>query len=265
MQPINNKNKEHKKEHIIMKRFIKIPTVVFELDLTPLQLLVYAGIISLKSKENYTVATAETISKRCHISKNSVYTAVNTLETFGLVNKTNNIKNGKNVANSYFISNIGGNFVKLDYSIFKFKLSPSQFAAYIAIKSKCNQANYSFPSLKQISELAHICIDTVISSVKFLCNKGLLILKHYIRVCGCFGHNNYIVFDNPAENENTENKILQPKTSFRGTVCKKVASLFLRKLRYSKFWATLLDPFKNIPKREKKISNLFNTIRKLRV
>lgn len=64
-----------------MKRFIKIPTTVFELGLSSLQLLVYAGIVSLKRKENYTIATAKTIAKCCNISSNSVYTAVKALQS----------------------------------------------------------------------------------------------------------------------------------------------------------------------------------------
>lgn len=236
-----------------MKRFIQIPTQIFDLDLTPLQLLVYAGIISLKSKENYTVATAETISKRCNISKNSVYTAISALKSIGLIRKRNNIKDGKNTANSYHIRNIGGNFIKLEYSIFKFNLSPTQFAAYIAIKSKCNHSNRAFPSLRQISELAHICIDTVISAVRALANKGLLLFKHYMRRCGCFGHNNYIVVANPEVKEVSEPETLKLKTTFEEVTSKKAASLFLHKLRYSKFWATALDSLKYVVR--KKISN----------
>ena len=112
-----------------MKRFIKIPKVIFELELTPLQLLVYAGIVSLKSRANYTTATANVIAKRCNISSNSVYTAVNALKAVGLINKTNNIKNGKNTANGYYINNISGAFIKVEYSIFRFNLSPSEFAS----------------------------------------------------------------------------------------------------------------------------------------
>lgn len=248
-----------------MKRFIKIPSVVFELDLTPLQLLVYAGIVSLKSKANYTTATGNTIAKRCNISRNSVYAAIKALEELGLISITNNIKNGKNTANSYYISNIGGNFVKLNYSIFKSNLSPSEFATYVAIKSKCNHANRAFPSLRQISKQAHICIDTVISAVKELVNKGLLLFTRYMRRCGCFGHNNYIIIDEPVVKEISEPKILKLKTTFAETAYKKAASLFLHKSRYSKFWVTSLDTLKYEVR--KKISNLFNTIhiRKLRV
>lgn len=240
-----------------MKRFIKIPKIIFELDLTPLQLLVYAGIVSLKSKANYTTASAETIAKRCNISRNSVYTAVNTLKSVGLINKTNNIKNGKNTANGYYINNIGGSFIKLEYSVFKYNLSPSEFASYITIKSKCNHANRAFPSLKQIAELAHICIDTVISSVRELANKGLLLFKHYMRRCGCFGHNNYIIIDEPEAKE-AKYKIIKLKTRSAGAALKKAASLFLHKNRYSKFWATILDTPKNFIR--KKILSHFNNI-----
>ncbi len=240
-----------------MKRFIKIPKVIFELDLTPLQLLVYAGIVSLKSKANYTTASAETIAKRCNINRNSVYTAVNALKTVGLINKTNNIKNGKNTANGYYINNIGGAFIKLEYSVFKFNLSPSEFASYVTIKSKCNHVNRAFPSLKQIAELAHICIDTVIASVKKLAGKGLLLFKHYMRRCGCFGHNNYIIIDEPIA-QKTENKIIKLKTRSAGVALKKAASLFLHKNRYSKFWATILDTPKNFIR--KRILSPFNNI-----
>ncbi len=240
-----------------MKRFIKIPKVIFELDLTPLQLLVYAGIVSLKSRENYTTATAKVIAKRCNISTNSVYTAVNALKSVGLINKTNNIKNGRNIANGYHIRNISGAFVKVEYNIFKFKLSPSEFASYITIKSKCNHANRAFPSLKQISELAHICIDTVISAIRELANKGLLLFKHYMRRCGCFGHNNYILIDEPQAKE-VERKIIKLKTTSAGACLKKVASLFLHKNRYSKFWATRLDSLKYYVR--KKVLHCYNSI-----
>ena len=241
-----------------MKRFIKIPSVVFQLGLTPLQLLVYAGIVSLKSKANYTIATGNTIAKRCNISRNSVYTAVNALEEFGLIQITNNINNGKNAANSYCINNIDGNFVKLSYSIFKFNLSPSEFVAYVAIKSKCNHVNRAFPSLRQISKQAHICIDTVISAVKRLVNKGLLLFTRYMRCCGCYGHNNYIVFDEPTVKEISKPKIFEQATTFAEVVYKKVTSLFLHKSRYSKFWVTSLDTLKYSIR--KKISNFFNAI-----
>ena len=241
-----------------MKRFIRIPTEILKLNLSPLQLLVYTGLISLKSKENYTVATAETISKRCNISKNSVYTAVAALKSLGLIRKRNNIKDGKNTANSYYIKYIDGNFIKVDYSIFKFNLSPAQFAAYIAIKSKCNHSNHAFPSLRQISELAHICIDTVISAVRALANKGLLLFKHYMRRCGCYGHNNYIIIDDSEVKEVSEPKRLKLKTTFAEVTYKKVASLFLHKLRYSKFWSTTLDSLKYVVR--KKISNCLNIL-----
>ncbi len=240
-----------------MKRFIKIPKVVFELDLTPMQLLVYTGIVSLKSKENYTTATAKVIAKRCNISTNSVYTAVNALKSVGLINKTNNIKNGKNIANGYHIRNVSGAFVKVEYTIFKFKLSPSEFASYVTIKSKCNHANRAFPSLKQISELAHICIDTVISAIRELAGKGLLLFQHYIRRCGCFGHNNYILIDEP-EAVNAHNKIIKLKSTSAGACLKKAASLFLHKIGYSKFWATRLDSLKNYIR--KKILTHYNSI-----
>lgn len=248
-----------------MKRFIKIPTKVFELDLSPIQLLVYAGIVSLKSKENYTIATAKTIAKQCNISQNSVYTAVNVLKSFGLINKTNYFKNGKKAANGYYVRNLGGNFIKLEYNIFKFQLSPSQFAVYTAIKSKCNHANRAFPSLRQISALANICIDTVISSVRKLSNKGLLLFKHYVRRCGCFGHNNYIISENPEIEQTPERKIIKLNISKDKVAYKKTTSLFLNKIRYSKFWVTRLDSLKYLVRN--RINHYFNliNIHKLRV
>ena len=78
-----------------MKRFIKIPNAVFELQLTPMQLLTYAAIVSLKSKENFTRATGRTIADKCNTAPNSVYTAIQELENLGLIKKTNHYENGK--------------------------------------------------------------------------------------------------------------------------------------------------------------------------
>ena len=164
----------------------------------------------------------------------------------------------------YHISCIGGKFVKIDYSAFKYNLTPSQYAAYVIIKSKCNHANRAFPSLKQISKLAHICIDTVISAVRALADKGLLLFKHYMRRCGCYGHNNYIIIDNPQNEETEEAKIIKLTITEKATY-KKAASFFLNKIRYSKFWATRLDLLNNAVR--KKIYSLINTlhIHKLKV
>lgn len=238
-----------------MKRFIKIPFNIFELELTPLQLLVYTGIVSFKSKENYTIATANQIAKRCHISRNSVYSALNALESKKIIKRRNHISNHKNTANGYYIASPTGSFVKVEYKTFSYSLSPSQFAVYIALLSKKNHAGRAFPSLSQLSQLAHICIDTVIFSVKALVNKGLLFFKHYIRKCGCFGHNNYIITestDNQSININFENKK-------RNTALKNTALLFLNKIRYSKFWATKLDSLEYVIR--KKICTVFNSIR----
>lgn len=245
-----------------MQRFIKIPNAVLEMQLAPMQLLVYAAIVSLKSKSNYTCATARTISQRCNITQNSVYTAVNELENVGLIRKTNHYKNGKRVANSYEINDIKGKFTKLEYSVFAFKLTPTEFAAYVTIKSKENHAKLSFPSLSQISKLANICIDTVIKAIKKLKALNIIIQSHYIRKCGCFGHNNYTIMDL------IKKTITEPQTSSDYNVLnenkykkikhklKKAGLKFLNNIWYSKFWATILDPLKNIVRKKNK--SLFN-------
>ena len=238
-----------------MKRFIKIPTNIFELELTPLQLLVYAGIVSFKSKDNYTVVAANQIAKRCRISRNSVYTALNALEDKRIIRRRNYISNHRNTANGYYIAKPKGNFIKLEYSIFSYSLSPSQFSVYLALISKKNHAGRAFPSLRQISQLAHVCIDTVISSVKVLVNKGILLFKHYIRNCGCFGHNNYVI----TENATDQGSSIKFEDKKRNTAFKKAAFLFLNKIRYSKFWATKLDPLKNVVR--KKICLVYRSIR----
>lgn len=178
------------------------------------------------------------------------------------------IKNGKSTANGYFIRNIGGNFVKIEYDLFKLDLSPSEFAAYVAIKSKCDKAHRAYPSLRQIAELAHICIDTVISAIRELAEKGLLLFKRYMRRCGCFGHNNYTVFENAVIREEADSKIIKlnitKEAAYNDRNHKKAAFLFLNKNRYSKFWATILDSSLYV---RNKINTLFKTIRlsKLRV
>lgn len=240
-----------------MKRFIKIPAEILQYKLSPLQLLIYSGIVSYKSKENFTVATANSIAKRCHISRNSVYSALSVLENCGIIKRRHFIKNGKKSANGYYIKRCEGKFIKLEYSIFSYALSPSAFAVYLTLKRNANHANRAFPSLNQISNAANICIDTVIASIRKLSNAGLLFFKHYIRKCGCYGHNNYIVIEKTCTNETSEEKIIKlPLT--KEAALKKAASFF-NNFRYSKFWATKLDLLKNDVR--KRIYSIFNTIR----
>ena len=249
-----------------MQRFIKIPNVVLDMKLTPMQLLVYTAVISLKCKSDVAIATGNVIAKRCNITKNSVYSSIKELENIGLIRKVNHFENGRKTSNSYKINDIKGNFTKIEYSIFSYKLLPSEFAAYLSIKSKANHARLAFPSLKQISKLANICIDTVIKAVKRLVRLKLINQSHYIRKCGCFGHNNYTILniikmtdtEHPACSDNhkyNDNKISQVKH-----LCKN----FLNKIRYSKFWATILEPLRNVV-RKKNIDFITQHIFKLRV
>jgi len=244
-----------------MKRFIKIPADIFQYKLSPLQLLVYSGIVSFKSKENFTIATANTIAKRCHISRNSVYSALSSLESSGLIRRRHYIKNGKKSANGYYIKRSEGKFIKLEYSVFSYALSPSAFAVYLTIKHNANHAGRAFPSLNQISAAAHICIDTVIASIRKLSNTGLLLFKHYIRKCGCYGHNNYILLDTAPYDKQSENRII--KLPAKKAALKKAASLIFSHFRYSKFWLTKLDLLKNDIRN--KIYSLYNTIRSIKL
>lgn len=245
-----------------MKRFIKIPNAVFELQLTPMQLLTYAAIVSLKSKENFTRATGRTIADKCNTAPNSVYTAIQELENLGLIKKTNHYENGKRTTNSYKINPICGKFTKIEYSVFDYKLSPSEFAAYAVIKCKANHARLAFPSLNQIARLANICIDTVIKAVRKLETIHIITYSHYVRKCGCFGHNNYTVIDfikkTITEHQTSSDYILnENKYNNIKHKLKKAGLKFLNNMWYSKFWATILDPLKNVVRKKNK--SLFNT------
>lgn len=245
-----------------MKRFIKIPNAVFELQLTPMQLLTYAAIVSLKSKENFTIATGRTIAARCNVTPNSVYTAIQELENLGLIKKTNHYKDRKRTTNSYRINPICGKFTRIEYDVFSYKLSPSEFASYVAIRSKANHASLAFPSLSQISKLANICIDTVIRAVKRLTEINLLTYSRYVRKCGCMGHNNYTIIGfikkTITEHQTSSDDILnENKYSNIKHKLKKARLKFLNNIWYSKFWATILDPLKNVVRKKNK--SLFNT------
>lgn len=165
------------------------------------------------------------------------------------------VEYGKKASNSYRIAPIGGKFIRIEYAILDSGLTPSEFAAYAAIKSRCNHRRRSFPSLRQIANMAHICLDTVIKAIKSLCTMGFIVCTRFVRKCGCFGHNNYIVFDAAVPQE-----ITTVQTSKRTTLTDKLraaasglaASVFLFKQGYSKFWGTLLEPLKNYVRKKKK-------------
>lgn len=235
-------------------RFIKLPRMIFQFDLTPTQLLVYCGILSLQSRKNYTVSRAETIAKRCHVSTSTVYTSVHALEDIGLIEKVRNSKNGFKTANGYKINPLQGNFIKVKYTLFSKKLKSSQFVTYLHILSCCNQAERAFPSLSQLADRAKLCIDTVISAVKHLRSCGLLEYVHYKRKCGCFGHNNYFLGQFTPSNRVKNVAIITfetPAIPSSKSPFKKAVSLF--KKGYSKFWSTILEPLKYFVRKKRKL------------
>ncbi len=71
-----------------MQRFIKIPNAVFELQLTPMQLLTYAAIVSLKSKANharFAFPGLSQIAKLANICIDTVIKAVRKLEAIHII------------------------------------------------------------------------------------------------------------------------------------------------------------------------------------
>lgn len=177
-------------------RFLKLPNAVFDLDLEPMDFMVYCGIKSFCDKKLYAVVKAEKIAARIGVHRNSIYTAVKRLANLGLIlpiarKQKHGLHANYRAANGYQFAELTGKWTKIPCNIFSYKLLPSRFMVYAYLQSRKNHAQRVFPSYGQITDSLNIDERTAENAVKELKSLELVKRKHYIRVISCFGHNNY--------------------------------------------------------------------------
>ncbi|MFZ2538931.1 MAG: helix-turn-helix domain-containing protein [Oscillospiraceae bacterium] len=174
-------------------KFIKLPNKIFSLNLSPIDILVFAGLKHLdRNNDNHVIARAEDIASVCNLHRNSVAKAIKSLEASKIIHKVSRYSDkGYRVANSYYLAGVSRKYFMLPSNIFTYNLAPSAFVVFCYMIRCANKSKRSFPSLKKITAHANICVDTTIAAIKVLVSNGLLSKQHYITLERDYGCNNY--------------------------------------------------------------------------
>lgn len=173
--------------------FIKVPNKIFKFNLTASEMLVYCGIVSFANRFGKATVKAEKIAKLCHVSKNTVYSAVSILVEKNLIVKTKRKYQHQNIANSYDVTYLSGGFCKLDTAVWGLELSPTSFFVYTYLLMKANKKGVSYPSLRVMQKDLGLSVDTIIDKIDYLSEVGLCSKMTVICQDGGFGCNNYKV------------------------------------------------------------------------
>lgn len=179
-----------------MRRFYKIPNVIFNYHLSPSAFLVY---IHLTNNFYFTAKVRvklSTISHRLNISINTARKAVNELHNKNLLTIRRRFNcNGHRSTNEYVLNKMEGGFSCVDRRTFCDILSTlgcSALVIYCAVVRCANKDNRAFPSYKQLSYLTALSRRCCIDKVRLIGEHGYLARTHYVCRAGDYGNNNYI-------------------------------------------------------------------------
>ncbi|WP_164489184.1 helix-turn-helix domain-containing protein [Ruminococcus sp. Marseille-P6503] len=178
-----------------MKRYYKVPNVMFELKLSASAFVIYVLITNRFYFTGTVKIKLHTLSAHTGFCVNTVQTAIKELHSKDLLKVIPRFKNGRRTTNEYILNRLQGNFSRIDRRLFYFILSKagkSALMVYCAVNHCANTSGRAFPSYNQISSLTGLSRATCISKVKLLGELGTLAREHYVCTAGDYGHNNYV-------------------------------------------------------------------------
>lgn len=175
-------------------KLMKIPNEIFTYRLKPASFVVYIYLSSNFYWMPSVQIKMDTIAARCHMSVNTVQTAINQLVQCGLLNKIECFKNRLRTYNEYKIKKLPGGFSLIEKKIVNLQLDNYAFMILCYIRNRANHAGKSFPSLTQIQRGTGISRNAVIAKIKLLHDFGLLCKERYERCGGRHGQNNHTLF-----------------------------------------------------------------------
>ncbi len=215
---------------------MRVPNAVFSYSLSPAGLRIYCAILSLMGHKDIMELKQSTIANRAALSVRTVQRELPVLASKGLITITTRyIKDratgaARLVCARYTIHKLTGAYFNIDHSLIsKAGVSTSAFLCH-AFLSKCSsKSKRAFPSLNKISKVVELCKATVIKAINELEQLAIIIKKQYVRLCGCFGCNQYVLQDDANEREeNTAEKekahtLVAPKICAVKDVTRKVS------------------------------------------
>lgn len=182
-----------------MNGFVKVSNKIFDYNLSPKALFVYAYLCSRVSCLQTTTVKLDTISKACSMDVKTITSAVTELEEHKLVCKQNRYNSRGYLANRYYVTNIVENnnrWFKLDREVFTTDIKATDFMVYCFIICKMSEKDMqAFPSLTTIQEGTYISRGRISKAISYLRSYTFLnrIKRHYRRT-RAYRHNRYLQF-----------------------------------------------------------------------
>lgn len=175
-----------------------ISNTIFELNLKPVEILVYAGIARLKNKNTgKTVVSYRALAKLCSIySQDTVARALTSLENKGLVRSRQRYNiDGRYIAREYKLTKLcGRGFFIVPNKVFDYRLGKSAFAVLMLMIRCADKRGVAVPSLRQISSRIDISMPTLIKALDELFFAKVLIKTQHKKKSSCvLCHNRYDV------------------------------------------------------------------------
>ncbi|WRS28973.1 helix-turn-helix domain-containing protein (plasmid) [Oscillospiraceae bacterium MB08-C2-2] len=177
----------------MQKGFVKISNSIFEYGLTSSELLVYCYLSSKCWLLPYVTIKQSTIAAAVGLSRNTVMAALAGLDEKELIEKRQRYFRGYRVSNSYCVCRPSGGWFRLPKAIFSLPINKSDFAVYLYILRCANKKGKGFPSTSTIAYGCGISEPRIRMAIKALSRLCLLHKKHYLKLCGAFGCNNFRV------------------------------------------------------------------------
>ncbi len=180
--------------------FFKMSNQIFDYNLTPKALFVYAYLSSKVNCLQSTNATYAQISRACNIDAKTVRAAVTELERIGLVTKQNRYNVRGYIANRYYVKNLVHNnksWFKVERQVFNTDIAPYDFMVFCYIrKSMCAHKSEAFPSLSAIVNGTGISRNRVSQAIQYLRAYTFInrVKRHYKRT-QAWRHNRYLMFN----------------------------------------------------------------------
>gem|GEM_PF-6789137 len=181
---------------------MRVPNAVFSYSLSPAGLRIYCALLSLMGHKEQLELKQSTIARRSALSVRTVQRELPVLASKGLISITTRyIKDRvtgatRLVCARYTLHRLPGAYFNIDHTLIsKADVSMSAFIC-AAFLSRCSsKSKRAFPSLNKISQIVALCKATVIKAISELEQLAIVIKKQYVRLCGCFGNNQYILQD----------------------------------------------------------------------
>ena len=180
--------------------YLSISCGVFELGLSPAELMVYCAVSCAKNQLSYAICSTAAISRKTGLSTRTIHRAIDGLKAAGILSVRRRYRHdGSRAANGYDVMQPRGRKFRLDLAVWGAGLDAASFAVYLLLAMKMNnRTREAYPSLGKMSDALHMSRHTVISAVRRLEAAHLVKKTGQRRKNGARACNRHLLFDPAA-------------------------------------------------------------------